>query len=51
MTQNQNPNKCAHCDTGFSCGCQKIAGLDGQMVHKTCKAAYDLKIVNKEQKK
>ena len=50
MTQNQNANICAHCGTAFSCGCQKIAALDGKMVHKTCKAAYDLKIVNQQKK-
>jgi len=43
-------NICAHCGTAFSCGCQKIAAVDGKMVHKTCKADYDIKITTKDKK-
>lgn len=44
-----NPtNTCAHCSTAFSCGCQKITAVDGKMVHKTCKADYDIKVTTKE---
>lgn len=41
-------NICTHCNTKFSCGCQKIAGVDGKMVHKTCKPDYDIKVTTKE---
>mgnify|MGYP003661431294 CR=1 FL=1 len=41
-------NTCAHCTKPFSCGCQKIAGIDGKTIHKTCKPEYDLNIVNKK---
>ena len=47
MTQTQT-NTCVHCNKPFSCGCQKIAGLDGKLVHKTCKPAYDVKTINKK---
>ena len=43
-------NICAHCGKPFSCGCQKIAAIDGKMVHKTCKADYDIKITTKDKK-
>jgi len=50
MSQTQIiPNKlCAHCTQPFSCGCQKIAGVDGKIVHKTCKPQYDLIAINKK---
>ena len=47
MTQTK-PNTCAHCSKPFSCGCQKIAAVDGNTVHKSCKPTYDLKIINKK---
>jgi hypothetical protein len=35
---------CAHCNKGFTCGCQKTKASDGQTVHKTCVTAYNSKI-------
>ncbi len=32
--------KCAYCNKGFSCGCQKTKAPDGQTVHKSCLSAY-----------
>ena len=33
--------KCAHCNKGFSCGCQKAKATNGQTVHKGCLNQYN----------
>jgi hypothetical protein len=35
---------CAHCNKGFSCGCQKTKAADGQTVHKGCVTEYNNKV-------
>jgi hypothetical protein len=42
-------NVCAHCGGGFSCGCQKMRAQDGQIIHKSCKTAYENKTKNVNQ--
>ena len=37
---------CAHCGKGFTCGCQKLRASDGQIIHKSCSAAYESKPKN-----
>jgi hypothetical protein len=32
---------CAHCNQGFSCGCQKAKAPDGKIVHKACLTKYN----------
>lgn len=34
---------CAHCKKAFTCNCQKFRSQDGQIIHKTCKNAYEQK--------
>lgn len=36
--------KCASCNKGFSCGCQKTKAKDGKTVHKSCLTNYNSKI-------
>jgi len=38
--------KCAHCNKGFSCGCQKTKATNGQTVHKGCLSQYNTSIKN-----
>tara|TARA_B100001939_G_scaffold170516_1_gene147032 strand:- start:194 stop:367 length:174 start_codon:yes stop_codon:yes gene_type:complete len=33
--------KCANCNKGFSCGCQKTKARDGSTVHKSCLTIYN----------
>ena len=44
-------NICAHCSKPFSCGCQKITGVDGNMVKKKEKADQYIKNTKKKKKK
>jgi hypothetical protein len=34
---------CAHCNKGFTCGCQKTKAADNKTVHKTCLTVYNTK--------
>jgi len=34
---------CAHCNKGFTCGCQKTKAADNKTVHKTCLTVYNIK--------
>lgn len=40
---------CTHCNTKFTCGCQKAKADDGKTVHKTCLQDYNLKLRNDKQ--
>jgi len=35
---------CAHCNKGFTCGCQKTKAADNKTIHKTCATVYNNKV-------
>ena len=35
---------CAHCNKGFSCGCQKTKAANNETVHKACATVYNNKV-------